>query len=79
MALNNQDAQVLQEIVDTSGKCMDSNRCKICPFRVMCLPEFLNPKPPTTSQREKMAIDVLTHHALIDEEISIEEHQWNKK
>lgn len=79
MALNNQDAKVLQDIVDLGGKCMDSGRCKICPFRAMCLPEFLNPVPPTTSQREKMALDVLTHHALIDDEISIIDHQWDKK
>lgn len=81
MALNNSDARVLEEIVSLDGKCMESQRCKICPFRVMCLPEFLNPIPPTPEQRAKMALDVITHHALVDEQepLDIEQHRWDKK
>ncbi len=49
----------------------------------MCLPEFLNPKPPTQQQRIKMALDVLTHHALVDEEMTLEDvqrdYKWDKK
>ena len=71
MGLTNQDIQILQEIVDLEGKCLESNRCKVCPFRAICLPDFLNTRPPTASHREKLAMDVLTHHALIDSEISI--------
>lgn len=81
MALSNNDTRILEQIVDLDGKCMDSQRCKLCPFRVMCLPEFLNPNPPTPEQRAKMAIDVITHHALVDEqgELDIEQHRWNKQ
>jgi len=83
MALSKQDATTLDEIVNLDGKCMDSVRCGRCPFRAMCLPEFLNPIPPTQQQRIKMALDVLTHHALVDEEMTIEDvhrdFQWNKK
>ncbi len=83
MALSNKDAQILQDIVNLEGKCMDSKRCEQCPFRAMCLPEFLNEKPPTTQQREKMALDVLTHHALVDEDMSLEDlkadYRWDKK
>ena len=81
MALNNSDARVLEDIVSLDGKCMESQRCKICPFRVMCLPEFLNPIPPTPEQRAKMALDVITHHALVDEQepLDIEQHRWDKK
>lgn len=81
MALNNNDAQVLEDIVKLDGKCMESQRCKVCPFRVMCLPEFLNPIPPTQAQRAKMALDVMTHHALVDEQepLDIEQHRWDKK
>lgn len=81
MSLSNSDAKVLQEIVDFDGKCMQSQRCNICPFRAMCLPEFLNPVPPTPQQRAKMALDVMTHHALMDEEsqLDIEQHRWDKK
>lgn len=80
MSLSNSDARVLQEIVTFDGKCMESQRCKICPFRAMCLPEFLNPVPPTPEQRAKMALDVMTHHALVDEQdLDIEQHRWDKK
>lgn len=80
MPLSNSDAQVLSEIVNLDGKCMESQRCKICPFRAMCLPEFLNPVPPTPEQRAKMALDVITHHALVDEQdLDVEQHRWDKK
>ena len=81
MALSNNDTRILEEIVSLDGKCMDSQRCKLCPFRVMCLPEFLNPTPPTPEQRQKMALDVMTHHALVDEQspLDIQQHRWDKK
>lgn len=81
MALSNNDTRILEQIVELDGKCMDSQRCKLCPFRVMCLPEFLNPIPPTQEQRSKMALDVITHHALVDEDqpLDIEQHRWDKR
>lgn len=81
MALTSNDSRILQEIVDLDGNCLDSVRCKLCPFRALCLPEFLNPTPPTKEQRAKMALDVMTHHALVDEEtpLDIEQHRWDKK
>jgi hypothetical protein len=83
MSLSEQDIKILQDIAILEGKCMESVRCKICPFRAMCLPEFLNLIPPTAQQREKMAVSVLTHHALIDGDISIEEikedYKWDKR
>lgn len=83
MALSNNDIAVLQDIAVLEGKCMDSSRCSICPFRSICLPDFLNPIPPSSQQRERMAIDVLTHHSLIDGEITLEEiktdYKWDKR
>ena len=81
MALSNNDTRILEQIVELDGKCMDSQRCQLCPVRVMCLPEFLNPIPPTQEQRSKMALDVITHHALVDEEqpLDIEQHRWDKR
>lgn len=81
MSLSKNDAQILEQIVTLDGKCMDSQRCKLCPFRAMCLPEFIHPNPPTQEQRAKIALDVLTHHALVDEEspISPEDHKWDKR
>lgn len=83
MALSQIDKDVLEEIVSTDGQCLDSKRCAKCPFRAICLPEFLNPVPPSQPQRLKMAMDVLTHHYLIDDEVEVEEikkdYKWDKK
>lgn len=78
MSLSEQDELILNQIVDLDGKCMESSRCLECPFRSMCLPEFLNPIPPTTQQRAKIALDVLTHHVLVDEDLLIEDYKWHK-
>jgi hypothetical protein len=83
MALSTTDKNILEEIVTTDGQCMNSKRCEKCPFRAICLPEFLNPIPPSQEQRLKMAQDVLTHHYLIDDEVEIEDirkdFKWDKK
>jgi hypothetical protein len=79
MALSKQDIKILEQICAVEGDCMISTRCSICPFRSQCLPEFLNPIPPTTNQRAKMAADILTHHALIDEEVEVQEYRWDKR
>ena len=71
MALSNLDKNILEEIITADGQCMDSKRCEKCPFRAICLPEFLNPIPPSQEQRLKMAQDVLAHHYLIDDECDI--------
>jgi hypothetical protein len=78
VALNKQDSAVLQEIVNLDGNCINSLRCAKCPFRAMCLPEFLNVIPPTTQQRAKMALDVLVHHSLVDEDLVAAEFKWDK-
>jgi hypothetical protein len=83
MALSQTDKDVLEEIVQSDGQCLDSKRCAKCPFRAICLPEFLNPIPPSQPQRLKMAQDVLAHHYLIDDELEIEDikkdYKWDKK
>ena len=83
MSLSTNDATTLQEIVDLDGDCILSSRCSRCPFRSMCLPEFLNPVPPTTHQRARMALNVLTHHALVDEDQAAatlpQDFTWDKK
>jgi len=78
MALGHKDKHILQEILSLEGKCMESIRCMECPFRAMCLPDFLNPVPPTSTQREKMASDILINNALLDEEIVFSDYKWSK-
>lgn len=83
MALNQSDKDVLEDIVKVDGQCLDAKRCQRCPFRAICLPEFLYPNPPSQPQRLKMAQDVLAHHYLIDEDMDVEEikkdYDWGNK
>ena len=78
MALSSTDKETLEEIVKTTGQCMDSKRCQRCPFRIRCLPEFLNPVPPSQEQRLKMAEDILAHHYLLDGNVDVEDYEWDK-
>ena len=79
MALSSNDIHVLEQIVAADGKCLDSKRCQMCPFRAMCLSEFLNTNPPSTQQRKTMALDVLSHWVLIDDNIIVEEYKWEQR
>lgn len=83
MALSKSDEKVLQEIVKLNGACLDSKRCKLCPFRASCLPEFLNPVPLSQPQRLTTALSVLAHHFLVDQDMNSEdvkkEYGWDKK
>ena len=67
--LNKEDQRILEEIVNLSGDCLEQIRCQRCPFRSMCLPDFLNPTPPTKPQRLNMAFDILAHSVLVDSNI----------
>lgn len=80
MYLSKNDTALLEQIVQLEGKCMDSQRCKLCPFRGMCIPEFIYPNPPTQQQRSQMAMNVLTHHSLLEEEsLELDQFQWDRK
>lgn len=69
MALSKKDKQVLQEIVDLDGNCLDGRpRCEQCPFRAKCLPEFLNKERPTKHKRLEMAKRVLFHNIVLEGE-----------
>lgn len=69
----NRDAEILQEIVDLDGACLSSKRCIECPFKSLCLPEFLAPAPLPQYKRAKMALDVLAYNGLLDDQDIIDE------
>ncbi len=73
MSLSNKDKKILSEIVAISGNCLESKRCSECPFRSVCLPEFLNPRPLTRPQRLNMALDVLSYNMLLDDNFTAQE------
>lgn len=79
MSLSENDALILQEIVNLEGKCLKRERCLACPFRSMCLPEFLNPHPPSQLQRFNMALDVLTHNELMDHNTGVDHVKVGRK
>ena len=82
MILSKKDCSLLEEVVELDGNCLKSTRCKQCPLRTTCLPKFLNIKPPTIQQRQKTALNIITHRALIDENLTKEDLKdfiWDKK
>ena len=60
---------VLEQIVELSGDCLDSTRCKDCPFKNKCLVEFGSKKPPSKKMRLITAIDKITVDALLNEDM----------
>jgi hypothetical protein len=66
--LNDSDHKILEEIIAVAGDCLKAARCKLCPFRAVCLPEFLNPEPLPKAQRYNKAKDILTYNALLGDE-----------
>jgi hypothetical protein len=80
MGLNNTDIEILQQIVEEEGDCLNSSRCKKCPFRGTCLPEFIQSKMPSKQKRLQKAEDVLIfHHLLGDDTLQKEEQQQPKR
>lgn len=77
MTLTSKDISTLEEIVAVGGKCLYSKRCPDCPFRSRCLPEFLNEIPPTSDQRLNMALNVLSYHQILGDDIAHEEVQFH--
>jgi hypothetical protein len=78
--ISNRDLEILQEIVTLNGKCLNSKRCLECPFRSMCLPEFLAPQPLPQKKRAKMALDVLSYnHILGDDAIEQVKSSYGQK
>ena len=72
MALTELDNRIIQEIVTAQGQCLSSKRCEMCPFRGICLPEFLN-QPLTPEARLALALRVLSHQFLLGEELTTDE------
>ena len=68
--LSNDHKDILGDIVDLEGACLEADRCQRCPFAAVCLPEFVKDKElrPTKSKRYQMAADVLVRHELLGEE-----------
>lgn len=75
LSLSNKDKKILAEIISLGGQCLESKRCIECPFRSVCLPEFLNPYPLTRPQRLNMALDVISYGLLLDDELNLPEVQ----
>lgn len=72
MSLTELDNKIIQEIVTANGQCLSSKRCEVCPFRGMCLPEFLN-TPLSPEARLALALRVLSHQFLLGEDLTAEE------
>lgn len=63
--ITKKDRQILDEIINLEGKCLSSSRCLECPFKALCLPQFLAPAPLPQYKRLKMAVDVIAYNDLL--------------
>jgi len=70
--LSSSDRKILEQIIEVEGQCLLSQRCHQCPFRAMCLPEFLNVSPLSHSQRKNMAMDVISYNDILEDETALE-------
>jgi hypothetical protein len=60
VGLEDRYKKILIKIVEKEGDCLTNSLCDNCPFRLRCLPEFLNKKSrPTRKERYEMAADAL--------------------
>lgn len=66
--ITTREREVLQEIVDRNGDCLEAARCDDCPFRKKCLPRFLKFRF-SKAHRVEMAITHLARQDLMEEEI----------
>jgi len=67
--MNKDTIDLLEEILEKRGNCLDSPMCKRCPFKRKCLPTFLRKTTRATkAERMSLALEVLTNAALLDEE-----------
>lgn len=71
--ISNRDTEILQEIITLDGACLNSKRCAECPFKNVCLIEFLGTAIIPQSKRAKMALDVLSCNDLLNDEDIIEQ------
>jgi hypothetical protein len=66
MKLSDSNKLILEEIVVLEGNCLKRERCEKCPFKMSCLPEFLNTAP-TKNQRLEMALDLITRDIILED------------
>ena len=68
--ISDKHQDVLQEIIELKGSCLDAPRCLACPFKKECLPEFVKGEGGaklSKPQRMNKAVDLLTNLELIGE------------
>ena len=60
--------EILEEIIAQKGICLKVSRCKVCPFRNACLPEFATSTGQLShQQRYNLAVSVIAEVAIMDD------------
>ena len=65
--MTDRDIQILEEIIQLEGDCLDHRRCDICPLRKQCLPVYLRKRRPSKKKRVQVALDKVVRECLIEE------------
>ena len=57
---------ILEDVIDLGGNCLQAVRCSRCPFADKCLPKFAEKTGPWShKKRLDLAINTLTREVLI--------------
>ena len=65
--LTDKQREVLAEIVQNKGMCLEVERCESCPFASRCLPDFVKKEGWSKNKRLNMAADALVNEDLLDD------------
>lgn len=64
--------QILEEIIDLNGKCLDAERCAKCPLRNKCLTTFIKSSEPKSRfqdfERVNLASNILFNEIVMDDD-----------
>ena len=60
------ETQILQEIINHDGDCLQSDRCRECPLRFKCLSKWLV-KCPSKATRVQMALDTIARNTIMED------------
>jgi len=67
--MSEKDIELLEEIVNKKGDCLNRRLCERCPFRRKCLPTFLDRTTRVTkAERMILALETITNAMLFDED-----------
>ena len=72
--MNDSEKQILEDILEKEGDCLDWKNCVRCPFKSKCLLNVITQPKSMYTKRERvnLALNKLTNEILLDDKESYE-------